>query len=429
MPTAQRQSFFDSYYAATADSFPRCAPLAGMARADVGVVGGGYTGLSAALHLAEGGYRVALLEAENIGFGASGRNGGQLGSGLRKDQAQLEAMLGLAHARRLWEMAELAKAEVRRRIRVHRIGCDLKPGVLHASLKRRYLPAYRRNAEHLQGKYGYDKIRFVDRDEIAAMLGTAIYRGGTLDRGAGHLHPLNYALGLARAAVANGARIYEQSRVVDYRRGKTIRVRTAAGELHADALLLACNGYLGALEPRIAAHIMPINNFIAATAPLGRRRARGLIRDDVAVADSKFVVDYYRLSADHRLLFGGGENYTRRFPRDIRCFVRKPLHKVFPQLADVPLEYAWGGTLAVTVTRLPHFGRLEKNVFYAHGFSGQGLALATLAGKLLAEAAAGTLERFDVFATLPAPAFPGGRLLRWPGLVAGMVYYSLRDRL
>ena len=419
----------DSYYAATAVGMEDHPALDGALDCDVCVVGGGFTGLSAALHLAERGYDVALLEAERLGWGASGRNGGQLGSGQRKAQDYLEDRLGKADARLLWDLAEEAKAAVRERIARHDIACDYKPGILTAAYKPGDVAWLERNAERLSRDYGYGRIRTVPRAEMNDMLGTEIYHGGTFDDGAGHLHPLNYALGLARAAQQAGARLFEASRVTGYRSGRPTVVRTSGGEVRARYLLLACNGYLGGLAPRIASKIMPINNFVLATEPLGATAARALIRDDVAVCDTKFVVDYYRLSADGRLLFGGGETYSSRFPPDLKGFVRKYMLRVYPQLAETRIDYAWGGTLAITMNRLPCFGRLEPDVFYAQGYSGHGVALTSLAGKLIAEAMAGTAERFDVFARIPKPSFPGGTLLRWPGLVAGMLYYSLRDKL
>ena len=419
----------DSYYAATAIDARDWGSLTESLRCDVCVIGGGFTGLSAALHLAERDYDVVLLEAERIGWGASGRNGGQLGSGQRKDQAWLEARWGVGVARQLWDLAEEAKQIVRDRIARHGIDCDLKSGILHAGHSLAAADYLGEAADYLRQNYRYEQIRPVDKAEIAGMLGTDRYFGGNLDAGAGHLHPLNYVLGLARAAAAAGARLFEGSRVTGYDRREPTTLRTATASVTADYVVLACNGYLESLEPRVAGRIMPINNFILATEPLGTARAQVLIRDDVAVADSKFVIDYYRLSADRRLLFGGGENYTRNFPRDLKKFVRKYMLRVYPELSDVVIEYAWGGTLAVTFRRLPHFGRLEPNVYFAQGFSGHGVALTSLAGKLIAEAVAGTAERFDIFANLPSPAFPGGTLLRWPGLVLGMFYYAMRDRL
>ncbi|MGI9304292.1 MAG: NAD(P)/FAD-dependent oxidoreductase [Gammaproteobacteria bacterium] len=420
----------DSYYAATAKGVVDHQALDAAVDCDVAVVGGGFTGLSAALHLAERGYEVVLLEAERIAWGASGRNGGQLGSGQRKDQGTLEHMFGDTRARLLWDLAEEAKHIVRERIAKHNIECDLKPGILTVAYKSReaqYLATY---ADKLRDEYDYPHIRPVSKEELAQMLASDIYHGGKLDMGAAHLHPLNYALGLARAGAEAGVQVFEGSRVSDVRHdGKANVLRTSKGQVRARHVVLAANGYLDRLEPRISGRIMPINNFILATEPLGEEGARALIRDDVAVVDTKFVVNYYRLSADRRLLFGGGENYTRRFPADIKGFVRKYMLRVYPQLENTRIAYAWGGTLAITMNRLPSFGRLDNDIYYAQGYSGQGVALTSLAGKLIAEAMSGTAERFDVFAELPTPVFPGGTLLRWPGLVAGMLYYGLKDKL
>jgi gamma-glutamylputrescine oxidase len=418
-----------SWYAATARGLKLRPPLSGQVSADACVIGGGYTGLSAALHLAERGYAVVLLEAERVGWGAAGRNGGQVGSGQRLDEAELERRFGRGVARQLWDLAEEAKACVRERIARHGIDCDLKPGQLVTASKPAHAAALRERAERLARDYGYGEARYVPPAELPQMLGSAAFHGGFLDSGALHLHPLNYALGLAAACEAAGVRIHERSAALDYGRGDPVTVRTAGGAVTARHLVLACDGYLGRLEPRIASRIMPINNFILATAPLGEERARGLIRDDVCVHDTRFVVNYFRLSADRRLLFGGGENYRAGFPPDIAAFVRPHMLRIFPQLADVAIDYAWGGALGISRTRLPHVGRLPPNVYFAQGFSGHGISIATLAGRLIAEAAAGQAERFDILARLPAPAWPGGTLLRWPLLALGMLYYALRDRL
>lgn len=419
----------DSYYAASAIGMRAYPQLNATLDCDVCVIGAGYTGLSAALHLAERGFSVVLLEAKRIGWGASGRNGGQLGSGQRRDQWYLEKCLGREHARRLWELAEEAKASVKGRIAKHHIECDLTPGVLHVAHKRRLASELWAYADYLRDHYDYQFQKIVSADELRDMLASDRYYGGTLDSDAGHLHPLNYALGLARGALEAGVRLYEGSPVRDIIRQATPVVRTANGAVHASFVVVACNGYLAGLVKPIRRFIMPINNYMLATEPLGEQGARALIRDNVAVADSKHVIDYYRLSADQRLLFGGGETYSMQFPADTKRFVRKYMLRVFPQLHSTRIDYAWGGTLAITLNRLPSFGRLQGDIYYAQGFSGHGVALTGLAGKLIAEAVAGTAERFDVFASIPTPRFPGGTLLRWPLLVLGMFYYSLRDRL
>lgn len=393
------------------------------------MVGGGYTGLNAALTLAEAGHDVVLLEAERAGWGASGRNGGQLGAGQRLDQDELEEWVGPDHARRLWDLAVAANAYVRGRIECHHIDCDLADGVIYAAHKPEYAERAARYVDKLRREYGYEQRRALSKGQLRDLLGTDVYHGGDLDLAAGHLHPLNYALGLAAACDAAGVRIHEQSPVLGYDRSAPSRVRTALGTVRSDHLVLGCNGYLGRLEPRVAGRIMPINNYMLATEPLGAERAEALIRDNRAVADSRFVVNYFRLSPDHRLLFGGGETYSKRFPADLKGFVRRAMLKVYPQLDGVRIDYAWGGTLAITRNRMPHVGRLDPNVYYAQGFSGHGVAIASFAGHLIGEAIAGDAERFDIFSRVPSPMFPGGTLLRWPGLVLGMLYYALRDRL
>lgn len=419
----------DSYYAATANPFPEQPALSGQISCDVCVIGGGYTGLSASLCLAERGYDVVLLEAERIGWGASGRNGGQVGSGHRRGEADLEQSLGKEEARRLWDLAEEAKRLVKSRIARHGIKCDLTPGQLVAASKPSHAKYLEDRVHKLSAEYNYQHIRFVPENELPSLLGARGYYGGAVDDDAAHLHPLNYALGLGGAALQAGVKIFEGARVSSYSCQAPSQVRTTAGSVVARYVVIACNGYLDKLEPRLAGKIMPINNFVVATQPLEQSFARRLIRDNVCVHDTFFVVNYYRRSADGRLIFGGGENYRRSFPRDIASFVRKPMLKVFPQLKDVGIDYAWGGTLAITVNRMPHLGRLHPNIFFSQGYSGHGVPLASLAGEVIAEALAGTAERFDVFARLPTPTFPGGTLLRWPGLVLGMLYYSLRDKL
>ena len=420
----------NSYYHASCNRRLELTPLPGALRADVCVIGGGYTGLSTALHLAERGYDVVLLEARKPGWGASGRNGGQLCSGQRKDQLELSKMVGADAARKLWELAEDAKNLAKSLIARHGIECDLKPGIAHADHKPAYAADSRAYVDFLREQYDYDQIEYLERDAMAELIGSDTYFGGSLDMGAAHLHPLNYALGLAAAALAAGARLYESTVVEGYQEGSPNRIVTNRGVVEADSVVLACNGYLGKLEKRVSGKIMPINNFIVATEPLSTDQLKSINPRDVAIADSRFVVNYYRLSADKRLLFGGGENYRQNFPADIANFVRKPMLQVYPQLADTRIDYAWGGTLAVTLNRMPHFGRLgQHNTYFAQGYSGQGVAMATLAGQLIADAIAGEADSFDLFGTIPTREFPGGDLLRWPGLVLGMSYYALRDRL
>ena len=416
-----------SYYAATAAPLGAFPALHGETRADVCVIGGGYTGLSTALHLAQKGFDVVLVDAHRIGFGASGRNGGQVGSGQRLDQVDLEKIAGKADAHRLWDLAEEAKALVRSLIADHAMPVSFHDGVAHAcwtDAEVRHTHAY---AEKLHRDYGYDKLEPLDRAGMQALVGSKAYQGGEIDWGAGHVHPLNYAIGLAQAAAKAGVRIHERTHVHHIDHGAKAVVRTDQGRVIADHVVLACNGYLGGLDGQVAAKVMPINNFIIATEPLGDRAAEVLSKP-VAVADTKFVVNYWRLSEDNRLLFGGGESYGYRFP-DLIKTVRKPMLEVYPQLADVKIDYAWGGTLAITMNRLPCFTRPHPNVLSASGYSGHGVALATLAGKVMAEAIAGQAGKFDLLASLPQPRFPGGVAMRWPMLVLAMTWYSMRDKL
>ncbi len=418
-----------SYYTATANRQTQHPALKGDLSCDVCIVGGGYTGLSSALYLAERGYNVVLLEANRVGWGASGRNGGQVGSGQRTDQEVLEQRHGLSHAKMLWDLAEASKQTVAELITKYQVDCDYTPGILHADHRKSFVHESEDYVEHLRLRYGYDKIRFVGGDEISEMVGSPAYHGGSLDTGAGHLHPLNFALGIAAAAEAKGVRIFEETKVLSYSKGSTVRVTAEGGTVTAKFLVLGCNGYLGRLDRQTAAHVMPINNFIIATEPFSEAEAKCLIRDNVAVADSKFVINYFRLSADRRLLFGGGENYGYNFPDDIKSFVSKPMLEIFPQLAGVRIDYGWGGTLAITTKRMPYFAHVEPNILTATGYSGHGVAMAALAGKVIAEAIDGTATRFDVFEKLNVPAFPGGDRLRFPLLVLAMTWFSLRDKL
>ncbi|MGB0865100.1 MAG: NAD(P)/FAD-dependent oxidoreductase [Granulosicoccaceae bacterium] len=425
----RRGEYPDSYYAASCELLPTRPELAESIECDVCVVGGGYMGLSSALHLAEAGYDVVLLDAHRVGWGASGRNGGQVGSGQRVEQDALEAQLGQEAAQQLWQIGEDSKALVRSLIEHHCIDAEYKPGIIHAELKASAVAESHEYAEHLHKHYGYDQVEPLDRRQICEHLGTEAYHGGSLDKGAGHVHPLKFALGLAQSAMQAGVRVFEKTQVLQLDEGEPALVHTASGQVRAKFVVLGCNGYLGKLQSRVAARVMPINNYIVATEPLGKEQARSLIRDDVAVGDSKFVINYYRLSDDHRLLFGGGESYSYNFPRDIAGLVRKHMLTVYPQLQNTKIDYAWGGTLGVTVNRLPHVERLSPNILSASGFSGHGVAMATLAGQLCSEVISTTAERFDVMASVPTWPFPGGAALRSPLLKLAMTWYSLRDRL
>ena len=421
----------DSWYAATASTLDPFPALKGEIKADVCVVGGGYTGLSTALHLAESGYSVVVLEAQRIGFGASGRNGGQVGHGHNMAQPSLEKKLGKADAMLLWEIAEDSIKITRDLAAKHAPDALFKPGHASAYFSQKEADAGRKDCEYLAANYGFGG-RFLDRAATAEIVGTDQYYGMVLDEHGGHLHPLNLALGLARGAVAAGAQIFEGSNVHQIKPGRgasdKTTVQTDQGLVVADHVVLACNGYSNHLHRKTAARVMPINNFMVATAPLGARAAEILARD-ICIYDSKFVLNYYRMSEDGRLIFGGGESYGVKFPTDIAAKVRKPLEQLFPQLAGVTFDYAWGGTLGITTSRMPYFARVAPNVLTAAGYSGHGVALATLAGQIIAQTIKGQSERFDVLSRVPVMPFPGGRMFSTPVLALAMTWFSLRDRM
>ena len=417
-----------SYYAATANPAPRHPALAGEVAADVVVVGGGFTGLSAALSAAEAGYSVVLLEAKRIGWGASGRNGGQMIPGMRWSASDLLSEFGETRARGLIALGLEAGERVRARIAKHNIACDLRDGHFHAAWKPAHLDAIRRERDLLEHLAGCDRLQVVEPADVPRFVATGAYHGGLYDPEGGHLHPLNYALGLTDAATAAGVRIFEDSPATAMDHGTPVYVTTPHGRVKARMGVLACDSDVGGLEQRFTGAMMPIANYNVATAPLGEDKARALIPSNASVAESRFVLNYYRLTADHRLLFGGGEKYTPTPPADVAGFVRPFMERIFPQLRGVRIDYGWGGMVGVTRNRLPQFGRIG-NTFYAHGYSGHGVLLTTLAGELIVDAMRGTAERFDLMASLPRHDFPGGKLLRHPIHVAGMLWYALRDRL
>lgn len=417
----------DSYYAATANPFAPAPPLVGEQSADVVVIGGGYTGLHAALNAVEAGFSVIVLEGGRIGRGASGRNGGQMIPGWRKGASELIARYGRQKAKLLFDLALEARALTLERIAEHGIACDLtKRGHLYAAAKPSDAAWMATEFEVLSQQMAYPHARVLSAEEMAAKVASPIFHGGLLDAWGGHLHPLNYALGLARGARDLGVILHEGSPAIAIEEGREVVVRTDDGIVRARYAVLACDALLGALDRSLAAHIMPVANYIVATAPLDA--ANALIADQLAVSDSRFVVNYFRVSADKRLLFSGGERYTVTPPTSIEDFVRPYLRRVFPQLSNTRIDYAWGGLVSVTLSRLPHIGR-RGNVFFAHGYSGQGVLISALAGKVLAEAMRGTAERFDVLTSLAPKPFPGGAALRAPLYTLGMLYYALRDRL
>jgi len=425
-----RLAYVDSYYTASVQPAPTRSTLEGTVDCDVCVVGGGIAGCSAALHLAERGLSVVLLEQHRIGWGASGRSGGQALFGVAAGQAKLRRLIGAADARAIWDVSVEALELLRSLIGRFRIDCDWAPGYLLTAVKPRHERELREEVEELHGTYGYTSVRYLERAALRAELATSRYGGALHDSNSGHLHPLNYTLGLAAAADSLGVRIFEDARAVSFAPAASrIRIATPRGEVRARQLVLCGNVYLGDTAPQLAQKIMGVATYIVATEPLGEARVRELIASNAAVCDMNWVLDYFRRSADHRLLFGGRVNYSGLKSFDAPAATRTRMLRVFPQLKDVRIDYAWGGEVDITLNRAPHFGRLAPNVYFLQGFSGHGMALTGIAGKLVAEAIAGTAGRFDVFARIPHANFPGGLALRRPTLVLAMLYFRLRDLL
>ena len=403
--------------------------LSGDISTDVCIIGGGYTGLSSALHLRQKGYDVVLLEAERIAWGASGRNGGHVGTGQRADQSSIEKWVGEETAKGLWQLGLDAVQKVCDLINEHNIDCELGSGNLHLAAKPSHAQELRDELAHLESQYGYQQLTYLPPDAVAERTSARGFHGGLLDDGCKHLHPLKYALGLARAASEAGVKIYEGTRGHPQADGQSGEVKTENGRVKARHIVIGCNAYLGSLVPRMAGNIMPINNFVIATERLPSHLLPRINRDNLSMSDTLFVINYWKLSQDGRLIFGGGENYSSRFPRDIKAFVRPHMLNIYPELQDIDIDYGWGGAVGITLNRMPDFGRIGKHLWYAQGFSGHGVPTATMAGSLLADAIDGDTAGFDLMASVPTQRFPGGTLLRWPGLVAGMLFYSLRDKL
>ncbi|KGW60966.1 NAD(P)/FAD-dependent oxidoreductase [Burkholderia pseudomallei] len=419
-----------SYYAATVNDTTRHPPLEGTIDADVCVIGAGLTGISAALNLAERGHSVAVLEASKVGWAASGRNGGQLIGGFACGIDAFEPYLNADEIRLVWDMGLETLAIAKERIAKHAIDCAFVPGYLSAANKLRDVDALRRSRDEAARRFGYTRLRYVERAALAQYVQSSRYLGGLFDPDSGHLHPLNYTLGLARAAVASGARIHEDSAVtrIASEAGGHV-VSTARGAVRARFVVLACNAFLGALAPALSRKIMPVGTYVIATEPLGEARARALMPAQAAICDSRFALDYFRPTPDARLLWGGKVSYSTLEPRKLADAMRRDMLKTFPQLADVTIEHAWGGFVDITMNRAPHFGRLTPTVYFAQGFSGHGVNTTGLAGKLIAEAIDGQAARFDVFGKIRHRDFPGGAALRMPALVLAMAWYRLRDLL
>ena len=420
----------NNYYAATAPRSESYAKLEGNIDADVCVVGGGFSGLSAALELAQRGFSVALLESREIAWAASGRNGGQVIVGFACSNSVIEKQLGLQDAKRAWDISVEGAQLIYDRMKQFDVDCDFTPGWLLLAARKSHVAHLREWHEELREKYAYgDFVDYVPPSEISQWTASTHYHAAVFDKFSGHLHPLKYALALAKACAAAGVKIFEHSHVTALQHGERPRVSTAQGAVNCRFVVLANNVFIGDLAPNLDERIMPVGGTVFATEPLDPDLANKLIRHRAAVCDSNFLLDYYRVTPDNRMLWGGRTTYTKHASGDGVEWLRKKMVGLYPQLNDAKVEYGWGGMIDISLNRAPDFNRLAPNIYYLQGFSGHGLALSGMAGKLAAEAIAGQAERFDVFARIQHRGFPGGRLLRTPGLVLGTLYYRLRDAL
>lgn len=423
----------NSYYEATVQRPPAQPSLTQRLQADVCVVGGGYSGLSTALELAERGFEVVLLEAQRVGWGASGRNGGQVIVGFGSDgEGAIERQFSRQDARRAWDVTVDGIGLLQQRIARYGIDCEWQAGYLSLTTKVRKSHELRRWMEHVQAAYDYP-LHWIAPEAMRQWVDSPRFHSAVFDPGSGHVHPLKYCLALGHAVRAAGVQLFENSPVFVVERGARPVVRTAQGECSCEFVVLAGNVYLGEygddIAPEVCSRIMPVGTYMVATEPMDAERARALLPRRCAASDTDFVHDYFRLSADHRLLFGGADSYSSSTPRNLIDRIRRGMLGVFPQLEDLAVDHAWGGFVDITMNKAPHFGRLGNNIYYVQGFSGHGLALSGMAGLLVAQAISGQAARFDLMARIRHLPFPGGSLMRTPALVLGMWYYRLRDAL
>ncbi|MGI3002764.1 NAD(P)/FAD-dependent oxidoreductase [Shewanella algae] len=418
-----------SYYADSVNDTRERNSLSEVLETDVCVIGAGYTGLSSALHLLEAGFKVVVLEAARVGWGASGRNGGQIVNSYSRDLDVIESTVGKTQAKLFGEMAFEGGRIIRERIEKYQIDCDLKNGGVFAAINRKQM-GHLQQQKALWERYGHtDQLQLLDDAGIRQVVNTDRYIGGLLDKSGGHIHPLNLALGEARAVESLGGKIFEDSAVVRIDEGEYPIVHTANGQVKARFVVVAGNAYLGKLLPQLAAKSMPCGTQVITTEPLGEELAHSLLPQDYCVEDCNYLLDYFRLSADKRLIYGGGVVYGARDPENIKAIILPKLLKTFPQLKGVRIDYTWTGNFLLTLSRLPQVGRIGSNIYYSQGCSGHGVTYTHLAGKLIAEVLTGQAERFDAFASLPHYPFPGGHALRVPFSALGAWYYSLRDKL
>ena len=420
-----------SFYRSSVEDLNSQEQLTSDIDVDICIIGGGLTGISSAINLSKKGYSVILCEARKIGWGASGRNGGQLGIGMRKDQFTIEKKLGLKHAKELWSLGLEAVEDVKNLIKENEIDCHLVNGVMSTACFEKDIDEYKFEIEHMAKNYDFEGYQFFNKEKIREEINSKMYLAGLLNSGSYHLNPLKLTIGLAKVAQKNNVKIFENTPIEKIREeGDRVQVMSKKGLIRANQVVVACNGYLDSILGSKKNKFMPINNYVVATEPLGEKRARKIIKNNYAVCDTRFIIDYYRFSEDWRMIFGGGETFTSNFVKNATSFVSKRMIKVFPQLQNVKIDYSWGGTLAITVNRLPHFGTLMNNkVSYAFGYSGHGLALSVLAGKLIGENIHGDHERFKFFSDINHMSIPFGSIFRRPIYSSAILFYKIRDYL
>ena len=418
-----------SYYAASANPAPERPELMGDHQIDVCIVGAGYSGLSTGLYLAEKGYKVAIIEGARVGWGASGRNGGQIVNGLNASLQTIKKRYGQDTATFVAGLVQEGGEIIRERISTYDIQCDLKEKNIFTGLTSAHMVELEERMK-LWASYGIKNQEMLDKDQLRKHVNSDLYAGGLIDHSGGHMHPLNLALGEAAAFEQNGGTIYEMSAVIDVDHAAAQPVvKTAKGSMTCKTLVLCGNAYLGHVVPTLTSRVMPVSTQVMATEPLGEARARELIPSDACVEDIRYILDYYRLSGDKRMLFGGGTVYGGADPSDIKAKLQRNMDKVFPQLKGVKIDYAWSGNFALSFSRVPQMGRIGSNTYFAHGYSGHGVTGSHTFGRILAEAIHGDMTRFDVFAKVPWYPFPGGRMFRVPYSVMGSWWYGLRDRM
>ncbi len=422
------QDYPDSYYAATRNTAPDYPPLHDDVEVDVCLCGGGFTGVATALSLVERGYSVAVLEQHRIGWGASGRNGGQFIGGFSGD-GEMVRQLGPEVADLVWDIGWQGNSVIAWRVQQYAIDCDLKYGYMDVAIRPRHMHRFEQYYAELQRRGLGNVVRMVSRPEMRSVIGSDAYIGGLINTHSGHLHPLNLCLGEARAAAAQGAQLFEDSAALSIEQGERVTVRTAAGRVSAGAVVLAGNAYQQLAVRKLPGQVFPAGSYIIATEPLSEAEATELNPLDMAFCDPNHVLDYFRLSADRRMLFGGRCNYSGRKPRSIRASIEPRMHRIFPQLRGKRIDYQWGGNVGIVPNRVPLIGRLEGNIYYALGYSGHGVNMTHASGEILAEAIGGRPERLALFERIRHPRIPFGRMLGSQMLAVGMLYYRLLDLL